>query len=561
MPCIKGRAKHSLCNLGCEVIDTCFKENPTAYECRPICCGDYEINVKNGEGCSGASESSNWTHLTFFRSAEGVGNNFANPSWGASDTALNTLASNGFGDGVSSLATRTPNPRFISNAVSAFSGPDNHPTFNTNVTWWGQYIDHTLAITPENEDEVESFTSAANVGIDPNETIFSATIPFHRAAFIEGSNPREHVTELTAFIDGDNVYGKDGPRELALRALDGTGHLKISTGNLPPFNTFGLDNANPTGLDVDELFLVGDVRGNENLLLTSFHIMFVRLHNLICDEFVAELPKYTGDDEIIYQYARRKVSGIQQYITFAEYLPRVLGSFAPSVSYPGYDETVNPSILKEFSTVAYRGLGHPSVQSELNLGSGGTVDLTTAFFNPGYIVANGIEDIVEGALTQPMKNVTTEVVDDLRNTLFGPPSGTALLDLVSINIQRGRDMGIPEYNTLRADYGLATKATWADVTPDAGLQARLLEVYPTPTGADPFIAGLAEPPVSGGLVGELFASIIREQFIRVRNGDRFWFENDPANRPEEIADIKSHTLSRVIERTTGISVSGSAFEV
>jgi hypothetical protein len=559
MPCLQGRAKHTLCKLGCQTDCLCCKGKTTAYACKPLCCGDYEINEI--KGYSGWTGESNWTHLLFFRTQDGIGNNLFNPLQGASDSTLNTLASNGFGDGVSAPANRTPNPRFVSNAVSAFSGPDDHPTLNTMVTWWGQYIDHTLAITPETTDLLNILT-AANSTEDPNEMFFNETIHFARAAFLPGSTPRQFITELTSFLDGDNVYGKDGPREIGLRLMDGSGHLRTSTGNLGPFNSFGLPNANPTGLQEDDLFLFGDVRGNENPGLISLHTMFVRLHNMLADEFVGELPQFAGQDEVIYQQARRLLSGIQQHITFTEYLPRVLGTFAPP-AYSGYNENADPSILKEFSTVAYRALGHPSVQSVVELGDGSTnIDLTAGFFNPGFIVSNGIEDVVEGAIGQNMKNISTEVVDDLRNTLFGPPSGQVVLDLVTLNIQRGRDMGIPGYNTLRADYGLAPKATWADVTPDTALQARLLSVYPSgPANADPFIAGLAEPHVPGGVIGELFATIIREQFVRVRDGDRFWFENDPALRQQDIDYIKSFTFARVIELTTGLSVSGNGFEV
>lgn len=555
MPCIKGRAKHTLCNPGCNTSCLCCKHT-TAYECRPLCCGDYDVN--NLKGYTGES---NWTHLLFFRTQGGIGNNLFNPIWGASDTSLNTLAPLAYADGISSPANRTVNPRMVSNAVSRFTGPDDHPTLNAVMTWWGQYIDHTISITPAHGEDF-SFTSAANAGEDPNEIIFGATIPFSRADFVPNSNPREHITLLSSFLDADNVYGKDGPRELALRALDGTGHLRTSSGNLPPFNTFGLPNENALGLPADELFLVGDVRGNENIALLSMHVMFVRLHNILADEFVAELPRFAGQDETIYQQARRLVGGIQQWIIFNEYLPRVLGVLSPPIEYGGYNEAVNSSVLKEFSTVAYRAVGHPSVQSVLNIGDGSTnIDLTTAFFNPGYVVTNGIDGIVQGALGQNMKNISTEVVDELRNTLFGPPAGTVLLDLVSLNIQRGRDLGIPDYNTLRQAYGLAPKATWADVTSDITLQGRLLEVYPTPSDADPFIAGLAEPKVSGGIVGELFARIIREQFNRLRNGDRFWFENDPALRQQDIDKIKSYTLAKVIEKTTNVTVTGSAFTV
>ena len=45
------------------------------------------------------------------------------------------------------------------------------------------------------------------------------------------------------------------------------------------------------------------------------------------------------------------------------------------------------------------------------------------------------------------------MLDDVRNFLFGPP-GAGGLDLAAININRGRERGLPDFNTVRGNFGL-----------------------------------------------------------------------------------------------------------
>lgn len=52
---------------------------------------------------------------------------------------------------------------------------------------------------------------------------------------------------------------------------------------------------------------------------------------------------------------------------------------------------------------------------------------------------------------------------------------------------------------------------------------KLKEAYDSVDNIDLYIGGMLE---SKDGPGELFTAIILDQFVRIREADRFWFEND-----------------------------------
>ena len=287
------------------------------------------------------------------------------------------------------------------------------------------------------------------------------------------------------------------------------------------------------------------------------HTLFVREHNRLCDVILDKHPEYQGKDELIYQYARKLVIGMMCYITYDEFLPHLLDSFPV---YSGYDENVNASIKTEFSTVGYR-LGHSMLSSSLRIGPnpGDTILLRDAYFTPSYLQRNGIDNILLGGTLGTMQEIDTRVVEDIRSFLFSAPTAQNLLDLASLNMQRGRDHGIPDYNTLRAAYGLTKVTLFDQITSNTTISNGLSSLYNTVDDIDPWIGGLAEDHLSGSNVGPLFNAIIKDQFIRLRDGDRYYYKNDNTMTVEDIELIESSTLGKIIERNTGLSNLGDVF--
>lgn len=208
---------------------------------------------------------------------------------------------------------------------------------------------------------------------------------FDRSHYQSGTGtsgvPREQINQITAFIDASNVYGSDEARAAALRTFVG-GKLKTSDGDLLPVNVSGLPNA---GGPDPSLFLAGDVRANENIMLSSLHTLFVREHDRLATLIALRDPLAT--DEEIYQLARKIVGAQMQIVTYQEFLPALLGPAAPDLSVGGYDSSVDASIANGFSAALYR-FGHSLLSPRLKLDGGGLpverIPLRDAFFSQEF---------------------------------------------------------------------------------------------------------------------------------------------------------------------------------
>ena len=488
------------------------------------------------------------------REIDGTQNNQADPELGSANTQLNRYTSVEYSDGIAAPAgADRPSARVVSNAVAAQSTTDLNDRNLTDLTWlWGQFIDHDIDLTEPGEPH-ESFDIEVPAGdpfFDPFGT-GTQTISLSRSIYdLDTGNstdsPREQINMITAFLDGSVVYGSDVERAEALRLHEG-GLLKTSDGDLLPFNTDGLENAGGTS---DALFLAGDVRANENIALAAMHTLWVREHNRVATELAEADPSLS--DQELYEAAKAIVTAEIQAITFNEFLPALLGDGAVD-RYRGYDPNVNPQINNVFSGAAYR-FGHSMLSSELlRLNNDGTeadeghIALQDAFFRPGELVDNGIDSILFGAASQQANEIDNQVVDDIRNFLFGPP-GAGGFDLASLNIQRGRDHGLADYNQVREDYGLERVTDFSEITSDSEVAQALEDLYGTVDNIDVWVGGLAEDHVRGGSMGELFSAVISDQFERIRDGDRLWYQNIFSGR--QLREIENTTLADVIERNT-----------
>lgn len=87
------------------------------------------------------------------------------------------------------------------------------------------------------------------------------------------------------------------------------------------------------------------------------------------------------------------------------------------------------------------------------------------------------------------------------------------------------------------------------------LEKRLFQLYDGDINKiDVYVGGMLESDPNEGRPGPLFRKIIKEQFIRIRDADRFWFENSQNNffTKDEIEDIKKIKFWDILVNTTSI---------
>lgn len=515
--------------------------------------------------CFCKSDSSDYDrvlcHLTNdnfeYRTIDGSGNNIDNPTWGQAGTEFLRIGGPYYSDNISQPSVG-PNAREISNIV--FDQDESIPNSkNLSAYFWlfGQFIDHDITLVTEGDEPFNIQVPTGDPYFDPLST-GTQIIPFHRTQGATGtgtdpSNPRQHINNLSSYIDASNVYGNSEERNKYMRLFK-DGLLLTTNDHLPPINNGTQNNA---GSSLKGLFVCGDVRSNEHLGLTSLHTLFVREHNYWARQIKKFNFKHSCkelSDEEIYQRAKIMVEAEIQCITYRDFIPELLGN-NNLFKKMDYDNTINTQIVQSFAVAAYR-LGHSLVSSKIErlnkcgkpIYEGNTL-LRDIFFCPSKLCnEGGIEPILRGFANVASEELDAKVINDLRNFLFGEP-GQGGLDLAALNIQRGRDHAIPNFAQARSDLGLPPKTV---ISSDPAVNQSLIDAYgPGLNGCDLWVCGLAEDKINNNaLLGETFATIVEDQFSRIKRGDRFWYQN---RLPSVIVElIEKTTLTDIILRNTSI---------
>lgn len=427
-----------------------------------------------------------------------------------------------------------PGPRAISNAVSATTGDKGNKADASDLFWlWGQFLDHDIDLSKTGDTVMEIPVPAGDTTFEPGSTLEAKRSKSKDNIF----GVAQQINEITALIDGSNIYGSDAAKTESLRSMSGGRMTVQEDGSLPA--------------DERGFYRAGDERANENIGLTSMHTLFVREHNRIADNFAAENPCWT--DQQIFDAARGRVTAQLQSITVNEFLPVLFGGDGLG-AYSGPVAGLDAQVSNSFAAAAYR-FGHSMVSDSIvpRDAEGKPMEalaLKDAFFNPGQFSETGIDAIFRGLASTEAQAMDTEIVDSLRNFVLDGPHSPRL-DLAALNIQRGRDHGLPTLNEARKALGFDPIASFDDPAFREGAGARLASVYDSPDQIDLWVGLLSEKPAGDGLVGPTQEAILRDQFTRLRDGDPGWYANTMS--AAEIAEVEGTTLADIIGRNTDVA--------
>ncbi|XP_066998293.1 dual oxidase [Anabrus simplex] len=525
-------------------------------------------------------QSSDGRHYSYSEKQryDGWFNSLAHPDWGSVDKHLTRKTPPSYADGVYMLAGQNrPSARKLSQLfIKGQDGLGSARNRTALLAFFGQVVSSEVLMASESGCPIE----VHRIEIEKCDEMYDREcrgdkfIPFHRAGYDRKTgqspnSPREQINRMTSWIDGSFIYSTSEAWVNAMRSFNNGTFLSERDTDLPIRNTMRVPLFNSPAphvlrmLSPERLFLLGDPRTNQNPALLAFGILFFRWHNVVAKRVQAQHPNWP--DEEVFQHTRRIVIATLQNIIAYEYLPAFLGENLPP--YTGHKPDVHPGVSHVFQSAAFR-FGHTLIPPGIYrrdkkcsfrktaMGYSALRLCSTWWDSNDVLADSSVEELLMGMASQIAEREDTVLCSDVRDKLFGPMEFSRR-DLGALNIMRGRDNGLPDYNTVRTYFRLPRIKDWADINPRLfaerpELLRNLAAAYNNRLdNVDVYIGGMLE---SQDGPGELFTAIIKEQFTRIRDADRFWFENvdNGIFSEKEIEDLRRVTLWDVIVNSSDI---------
>ncbi|XP_060115958.1 dual oxidase 2 [Heteronotia binoei] len=512
---------------------------------------------------------------------DGWYNNLMYHSHSSTGSRLSRLLPANYADGVyqAPQEPRVPSARVLSNTIA--QGQSGLPS-NDNRTVLSVFFGfHVLSEVLE-ADKSGCPAEFLNVRIPQGDPVFDpkklggVVLPFQRMQWVAGTghspnSPRDQINGVTGWLDGSAIYGPSHSWSDSLRTFSGG---MLASGTYPglPKQTQAtslmwkaLDPSTSQG-GPQGIFDFGSARGNENPFLQAMSILWFRYHNYRAKELARQNPGWSDED--LFQHARKWVVATYQKTVLYEWLPTFLGSTI--AGYEGYKQHIDSRISPEFlaasalflgtmvpsgvymrnSSCYFRGVKNKDDGEE----SFPALRLCNAYWsreNPNLQTDEDVSDLLLGMSSQIAEREDNIVVEDLRDYWYGTVKYSRT-DFVASWIQRGRDLGLSTYKKARTFFQSDTANDWQRINAEIfqksqTLIERLAALYGNDTDRLELLPGaLLEADRT------LFHAIVKDQFVRLRDGDRFWFENTKNGlfSSEEIEAIKRTSFRDVLVAVT-----------
>lgn len=424
--------------------------------------------------------------------------------------------------------TEQPSPHKILVELLQIIPPRSNPKASQLLITFSNFATHDLIrtrnnINPDDDLSIECDARETRGTVCP---MGKQSVEFYPSIKDVNGNPTNYAT---AWLDMDHVYGNaNSTSDDYYKFRTGKGGLmKLDTDTgLPP-----LSEEDGSG----QLHYLTNIQQMSNLPADLAMLStFLYFHNTRATHHAEQNPQW--NDEQLYHAAKMDVIAVYQ-MTFKSYATATVGMALEK--YQGYDLNINPMSDVFFAGCSAR-YGHSSIsnlvrlidengdrlpydpmllrdvhgrtENVLNRQMSFEGENNSALIDP----RRAISSVIRGLAVEPKKAPDGSFVDDI--TMF--LEGAVLLD-----IQRGRDYSLPSYNLAREHFGLKKVNSFLELADGNVAVAKALEsLYPNIDAVDAYVGAMLESPSKYSGLGSLNEASLREQFIRLRDGDPLWYE-------------------------------------
>uniref|UniRef100_A0A3Q3MD66 Peroxidasin n=1 Tax=Mastacembelus armatus TaxID=205130 RepID=A0A3Q3MD66_9TELE len=480
--------------------------NGTAFRYNDLVSPHFLDMIANLSGCTAHRRFNNCSDICFhqkYRSHDGTCNNLQHPMWGASLTAFERLLKSVYDNGFNlprgaterlHNGYRLPLPRLVSTTMIGTETITSDDRYTHMLMQWGQFLDHDLDSTVVALSQSRFSDGQLCAQVCTNDPpCFPIQFP--------PNDPRQlrSGARCMFFVRSSPVCGS-GMTSLLMNSVYPREQINQLTSYVDASNVYGSSR--------HESEEIRDLASQRGLLRQGI----IQRTGKPLLPFATGPPTECMRDE----------------------------NESPIPCFLAGDHRANEQLgLTAMHTVWFR--EHNRIATEL-LRLNPHWDGDTIYHEARKIVGAQMQHITYSHWLPKLLNT------ELTERLFSMAHAVAL-DLAAMNIQRGRDHGIPSYNDYRTFCNLTSAQTFDELKNEIknpSVLEKLQRLYGTPLNIDLFPALMAEDLVPGSRLGPTLMCLLATQFRRLRDGDRFWYENPGVFTAAQLTQLKQASLARVL---------------